>query len=145
MHPLLAYLRSTICLHDLVTLHALPSCTCNKFQTIPSCSPLHIAALSGVRDRIGEAIQPEEIYDLFLKKLEDVLPKTTLDKAIYDSFVTKKSVMKRGNSELSGFFNGSNQLDSIAMKKKQKTSTTCDENVKIKCADEFSFQFSFDK
>jgi hypothetical protein len=101
--------------------------------------------LSGVRDRIGEAIQPEEIYDLFLQKLEDVLPKTTLDKAIYDSFATKKSVMKRGNSELSGFFNGSNQLNSIATKKKQKTSTTCDENVKVKFADEFSFQFSFDK
>jgi hypothetical protein len=109
-----------------------------------SCSP-HITPLSGVRDRIGEAIQPEEIYDLFLKKLEDVLPKTTLDKAIFDSYATKKSVMKRGKSELSGFFNDSNQLDFTATKKKQKTSTASEQKLKIKCADEFSFQFSFDQ
>ena len=98
-----------------------------------------------MRDRIGEAIQPEEIYDLFIKKLEEVLPKETLDKAINDSFATKKSVMKRGKSELSGFFNGSNQPNSIAAKKKQKISISSDEKIQIKSTDEFSFQFSFDQ
>lgn len=75
-----------------------------------------------------------------------MLPKAAIDKAVSDSFGTKKSVMKRGKSELSGFFNGSNQLDSVSTKKKQKlgTSTTFDdEKLKLNSADEFSFQFSF--
>ena len=61
--------------------------------------------LLGVRDRIGEAVQPEEIYQIFIEKLETVLSKAVLEKAILESFSKKKSVMKRKKSELSGFFN----------------------------------------
>ena len=69
----------------------------------------------GVRDRIGEAVQPEEIYEIFLSKLGNILPKNVLEKAVSDSFVVKKGMMKRGNGALSGFFNGGRNNNNVSM------------------------------
>ena len=98
---------------------------------------------TGVRDRVGEAVQPEEIYDMFLEKLKNCLSKEVLDKSISDSFTVKKSVMKRGKTELSGFFNGQNNLHNSMKAKKQCTEKLVNVDSKTNSNDNFSFQFSF--
>ena len=75
--------------------------------------------MKGVRDRIGEAVQPEEIYDLFLSKLEKVLSKEVIQKSILESFVTKKSMMKKGKNLFSGFCNGNNTIPNSKKKRKK--------------------------
>lgn len=101
--------------------------------------------IPGVRDRIGEAVQPEEIYEIFIKKLQDVLSKNVLDKAILDSFSSKKSVMKRGKRELSGFFNSTDHTESNGSKKRMKNVPDLLNDLKTEDqkTDFFSFGFSF--
>jgi hypothetical protein len=100
----------------------------------------------GVRDRIGEAVQPEEIYQIFVEKLETVLPKTVLDKAVLESFSKKKSVMKRKQNELSGFFNGTHNNSNKEKNQGQRKSKAQDiESLDIDNtpSPQFSFGFSF--
>ena len=102
-----------------------------------------------MRDRKGEAVQPEEIYTIFLNKLENVLPKKILDEAVLDSFNVKKGMMKRGKNTFSGFFNGNN-----SKKKTKKNALLADENEFLENKDlphksvlneneNFSFGFAF--
>ena len=108
--------------------------------------------LSGVRDRIGEAVQPEEIYQIFIEKLETVLTKDVLEKAILESFSKKKSVMKRKKNELSGFFNinhngskkGKNQGQNKSRVIRDEEDLDTDRNNIIpEHSPQFSFGFSF--
>jgi hypothetical protein len=101
----------------------------------------------GVRDRVDEAVQPEQIYQLFIESLEKTLSKTALDKAISDSFVIKSGVMKRGNNVSSAFLGSEKNLH----RKKRKTNDLMiddknnAETVKeTKLNDGFSFEFSFE-
>ena len=80
---------------------------------------------------------------MFLDKLKDCLTPELLAKSISDSLTIKKSVMKRGKSELSGFFGGQNNLHSTAKMKKLCPEKLTDKDNSPKNNDGFSFQFSF--
>jgi hypothetical protein len=100
----------------------------------------------GVRDRIGEAVQPEEIYQIFIEKLETVLPKNVLEKAVLESFSKKKSVMKRKQNELSGFFNGTNNSSNKEKnqgQRKSKVQDIANSDIDNAPSPQFSFGFSF--
>lgn len=43
--------------------------------------------ISGIRDRPGEAVQPEEVYELFVARLAEVLPAEQLETVVQSSFL----------------------------------------------------------
>jgi hypothetical protein len=74
------------------------------------------------------------------------LPKTVLDKAVLESFSKKKSVMKRKQSELSGFFNGTHNSSNKEKNQGQRKSKAQDvefSDIDNAPSPPFSFGFSF--
>jgi ribosomal protein L16 Arg81 hydroxylase len=105
--------------------------------------------ISGVRDRAEEAIQPDDMYEEFIKGLRLELPSEVLEKAIADSFVNKVTIVpKRTIGRLKLF-----DKESVSSKKQKRTSSAYDSQIVekgivstlsvTKAPEEFSFGFHF--
>jgi hypothetical protein len=86
--------------HMVVNLDFCIALTHNYVSTSNLSKVLHFLRekpdqISGVRDRVHEAIQPEELYEEFVRRLPTVLPQECVDKHVKESFTVNNDAAKK--------------------------------------------------